>query len=52
MAGHNMSKRTLFYGGYSAILCSEQDNDVCSALGDNKGDSDDRKLSFGMKHTF
>jgi len=52
MATHNMSRRTMLYGGYSAILCSEQDNDVCSAIGTNKGDSDDRKLSFGMKHKF
>jgi predicted porin len=52
VATHNMSRRTMLYGGYSAILCDEQDDDVCSAIGTNKGDSDDRKLSFGMKHTF
>ena len=52
LAAHNMSKRTMFYGGYSMIICSEQDNDVCSAIGTNSGDEDDGKLSFGMKHKF
>ena len=52
MAGHNMSKRTLFYGGYSSIDCGEQDNNVCSGIGTDGDDNNDRKLSFGMKHTF
>ena len=49
---HHMSRRTMLYGGYSELRCDEQDNDVCSDIGDNSGDSYDRKLSFGMKHTF
>ena len=49
---HNMSRRTMLYGGYSELRCDEQDNNACSAIGDNKDDSKDRKLSFGMKHTF
>ena len=49
---HHMSRRTMLYGGYSELRCDQQDNDVCSAIGDNKDDSKDRKLSFGMKHTF
>ena len=49
---HSMSRRTMLYGGYSEIRCDEQDNDVCSDIGENQGDSKDRKLSFGMKHTF
>ena len=49
---HNMSRRTMLYGGYSQIICSEQDNDVCSGIGTNSGDEDDSKLSIGMKHTF
>ena len=52
MGTHNMSRRTMLYGGYSKIICSKHDNDVCSTIGTNKGDEDDAKLSFGMKHTF
>jgi len=52
VAAHNMSKRTMFYGGYSMIICSEKDNDVCKDIGTNSGDEDDGKLSFGMKHKF
>ena len=49
---HNMSRRTMVYGGYSKIICSKHDNDVCSTIGTNPGDEDDSKLSFGMKHKF
>ena len=49
---HHMSRRTMVYGGYSEIRCDEHDNNVCSAIGENKGDSKDRKLSFGMQHKF
>jgi len=52
VGSHNMSRRTMLYGGYSELRCDQQDNDACSGIGDNKGDSKDRKLSFGMKHTF
>jgi predicted porin len=49
---HNMSRRTMLYGGYSEIRCDQKDNDVCLRIGENKGDSKDRKFSFGMKHKF
>ena len=49
---HNMSRRTMVYGGYSMIICSEHDSGVCSRIGTNSGDEDDGKLSFGMKHQF
>ena len=52
LGAHSLSRRTKLYGGYSQISCSKQDNDVCSTIGANKGDSEDRKLSFGMKHIF
>jgi len=52
MATHHMSRRTMLYGGYSAILCDQPDNFVCSSIGANKDDADDRKLSFGMQHKF
>jgi len=52
VAAHNMSRRTMLYGGYSMIICSKHDNDVCSTIGTNPGDEDDGKLSFGMKHKF
>ena len=52
MGTHNMSRRTMVYGGYSQIICSKHDNDVCSTIGTNPGDEDDSKLSFGMKHKF
>jgi predicted porin len=50
VATHNMSKRTMLYGGFSEIDCNDQDNDVCSTVGESGGEDD--KLSFGMKHTF
>jgi len=49
---HHMSRRTMVYTGYSELRCDQQDNDACSAIGDNKGDSKDRKFSFGMQHKF
>jgi predicted porin len=50
VATHNMSRRTMLYGGFSEIDCNDQDNDVCSLVGESGGEDD--KLSFGMKHTF
>jgi len=52
VATHNMSKRTMFYGGYSLINCSERDFNVCSSIGTANDDEDDGKVSLGMKHTF
>jgi predicted porin len=49
---YNMSRRTMLYGGYSEIRCDKHDNNVCSAIGENQGDSNDSKVSLGMKHTF
>ncbi|MEN8207370.1 MAG: porin [Pseudomonadota bacterium] len=50
VATHNMSKRTMFYGGFSQIDCDDQDSDVCSVVSTSGGE--DEKLSFGMKHKF
>jgi predicted porin len=50
VATHHMSRRTMLYGGFSEIDCNDQDNDVCSLVGESGGEDD--KLSFGMKHTF
>jgi len=50
MASYNMSKRTMFYGGFSEIDCDSTDNNVCARV-NSKGGEDD-KLSFGMKHLF
>jgi general bacterial porin, GBP family len=50
MLSYNMSKRTMFYAGFSEIDCDRSDNNVCSLVKSNGGEDD--KLSFGMKHKF
>jgi predicted porin len=48
---HNMSKRTMLYGGFSQVDCDAPKTlSVCRAVGSGGGEDD--KFSVGLKHKF